>query len=288
MRGQIIKVISNDYTVKLDNNDKIVCKPRGVFRNIKITPFAGDYVEVDLDKKIISKILDRKNTLNRPPVCNIDIAMVVVSTIKPDFSTNLLDKMINIIEFNNIKPIIVITKSDLFIDDNIKNIISYYKEIGYEVFYNYEIEDILNAISNKTIILTGQTGVGKSSLLNRMDSSLDLKTDEISKALGRGKHTTRAIEFYELNNTLIADTPGFSSLSFIDMTKEDIRDNFIEFNSYRDKCKYRDCMHIKEDDCYVKTLVEDNKILKDRYDNYISFIKEKENESVSFNTKRKE
>ena len=174
MNGQIIKVISNDYTIKLDNNEKVICKPRGVFRNQNITPLAGDYCFVDLEKGVIDKILPRKNELNRPPVSNIDIAIVVVSTIKPDFSMNLLDKMINIIEFNNIEPVIVITKKDLYFDEDIESKISYFKNIGYKVFINNEVEEITNYIQNKTVILTGQTGVGKSSLLNRLDSSLDL------------------------------------------------------------------------------------------------------------------
>ena len=287
MNGQIIKVISNDYTIKLENKEKIVCKPRGVFRIQNITPLAGDYVKVDMDKKVIDKVYDRKNMLYRPPVSNIDIAIVVISTIKPEFSINLLDKMINIIEFNNIEPVIVITKSDLYIDDKIKEYISYYKKIGYKVFYNTEIDLIKEYIEEKTIILTGQTGVGKSSLLNKIDKNLNLKTDEISISLGRGKHTTRAITFYEIENVLIADTPGFSSLSFENMTKEDIRDNFIEFNKYRDNCKYRDCMHIKENDCYIKELVNSNEINIDRYNDYLDFVKEKENEGISFNTKGK-
>ncbi len=287
MNGQIIKVISNDYTVKLDNNEKIVCKPRGVFRNRNITPLAGDFVKVNYENKIIEDILPRKNELKRPPVSNIDIAIVVVSTVNPDFGINLLDKMINIIEFNNIEPVIVITKSDLSLTDKIKEYISYFKEIGYKVFFNTELDDIKGYIKNKTVILTGQTGVGKSSLLNKLDSSLNLKTDEISKALGRGKHTTRAVEFYEIGSSYLADTPGFSSLNFEGMTKEDIRDNFKEFNEYRNNCKYSDCMHIKEDDCYIKNLVEQGKINKDRYDDYLGFIKEKENESISFNIKGK-
>lgn len=287
MNGQIIKVISNDYSVKLDNNEKIVCKPRGVFRNRNITPLAGDFVKVNYENKIIEDILPRKNELKRPPVSNIDIAIVVVSTVNPDFGINLLDKMINIIEFNNIEPVIVITKSDLSLTDKIKEYISYFKEIGYKVFFNTELDNIKEYIKNKTVILTGQTGVGKSSLLNKLDSSLNLKTDEISKALGRGKHTTRAVEFYEIGSSYLADTPGFSSLNFEGMTKEDIRDNFKEFNEYRNNCKYSDCMHIKEDDCYIKNLVEQGKINKDRYDDYLGFIKEKENESISFNIKGK-
>jgi len=285
MKGQIIKVISNDYTVKVDDK-KIVCKARGVFRNKNITPLAGDYCLFDEENKIITDILDRKNELKRPPVSNIDYGVIVTSTKEPDFSNVLLDKMITLIEYNNIKPIICITKSDLYISDKIKENIEYYKKIGYKVFYNYETKELLDYIKNKTVILTGQSGAGKSSLLNRLDSSLNLKTDQISIALGRGKHTTRAIEFYEINDTLIADTPGFSSLNFDDLTKEDIRDNFIEFNKYRNECLYSDCMHIKEDNCYIKELVG-KEILEERYNDYLSFIKEKENGSIGFNIKRK-
>ncbi len=284
MRGKIVKVISNDYTV-LVGNEKHICKARGVFRNKKITPLAGDNVEID-ENNIITAIYKRKNRLNRPPVSNIDIAIIVVSTKDPDFSSLLLNKMITIIEYNNIKPLIVISKSDLYIDDTIRNIISYYKRIGYTVLYNYEINELKEAIKDKYVILTGQTGSGKSSLLNKIDPNLNLKTDEISKALGRGKHTTRAIEFYEIEDLMIADTPGFSSLSFTDMTKEEIRDNFIEFEKYRNYCKYSDCMHIKEDECYIKQMVKDNEINEQRYNDYVEFIKEKENEGISFNSKK--
>ena len=284
MRGKIVKVISNDYTVLVDNK-KYVCKARGVFRNQKITPLAGDNVEID-ENNIITAIYKRKNKLNRPPVSNIDIAVIVVSTKDPDFSSLLLNKMINIIEFNNITPLIVISKSDLYMDDTIRNIISYYKRIGYTVLLNTEIEELKEAIKDKYVILTGQTGSGKSSLLNSIDPNLNLKTDEISKALGRGKHTTRAIEFYQIDNLMIADTPGFSSLDFKNMTKEDIRDNFIEFEKFRNYCKYSDCMHIKEDDCYIKQMVKDNEINEQRYNDYVEFIKEKENEGISFNSKK--
>ena len=262
MNGKIIKIISNDYTVKLNNNEIITVKARGVFRNKNITPLVGDNVKVDINKKIIDEISLRKNELIRPPVSNIDQAIIVTSCIRPDFSSNLLDKMLNIIEFNSIKPIIVITKYDFFDDKNyIDNIIKYYKSIGYEKYINNEIDKIKKIFNGKVSILTGQTGVGKSTLINKI-GNMNLDTNEISEALGRGKHTTRHVELYELLDGLIADTPGFSSLSFIDMTKEDIRDNFIEFNEYKDKCKYRDCMHINEDVCEIKNKVKENIILK--------------------------
>lgn len=276
MVGRIIRIVSNDYTVKC--NDKLyVCKARGVFRNQNITPLAGDIVEIDNEKNVINKILERKNSLIRPPMSNIDNALIVTSSTNPDFNSNLLDKMIDIIEYNNIKPIICITKTDLLTNkDEINQVIDYYKKIGYEVYLNTEIDNIKKIFKDKLTIFTGQTGVGKSTLINKLDKNLELKTGEISKALGRGKHTTREITLYEMYDGLVADTPGFSSLDFIDMSKEDIRDNFIEFDKYRDDCKYRDCMHINEDECAVKNAVDNNEILLSRYENYIKFINNKE------------
>lgn len=276
MIGRIIKIVSNDYTVKCEDGNTYICKARGVFRNKKITPLVGDFVKITKEKNLIEEIMKRKNELIRPPVSNIDIALVVTSAKEPDFSSNLLDKMIDIIEFNNIMPVICISKYDLL--DNTKEmdeIIAYYKKIGYKVFINTQIEDIKNIFKDNVTILTGQTGVGKSSLINKLEKSMDLKTGEISKALGRGKHTTRHTELFELFDGYVADTPGFSSLNFIGMNKEDIRDNFIEFNEYKDKCKYRDCMHVNEDDCEIKRRVSNNEILKSRYDNYVKFILEK-------------
>ena len=276
MIGRIIKIVSNDYTVKCEDGNTYICKARGVFRNKKITPLVGDFVKITKEKKLIEEIMKRKNELIRPPVSNIDIALVVTSAKEPDFSSNLLDKMIDIIEFNNIMPVICISKYDLL--DNTKEmdeIVEYYKKIGYKVFINTQIEDIKKIFKDNVTILTGQTGVGKSSLINRLEKSMDLKTGEISKALGRGKHTTRHTELFELFDGYVADTPGFSSLNFIGMNKEDIRDNFIEFNEYKDKCKYRDCMHVNEDDCEIKRRVSNNEILKSRYDNYVKFILEK-------------
>lgn len=276
MIGRIIKNISNDYTVQLEEK-KVICKPRGVFRNKKITPLVGDIVEVD--NNIINKIFERKNELIRPPLSNIDNALIVTSLTNPELNLNLLDKMINIIEFNNIKPILIFTKKDL-LDKKEKydNIINYYKKIGYEVYLNTELNKIKKIFKNKITILTGQTGVGKSTLLNNLDNNLKLNTNEISKALGRGKHTTRHIELYEIYNGLVADTPGFSSLNFIDMTKEDIRDNFIEFEQYKDKCKYKDCFHINEEDCNIKNNIKN--ILDSRYENYKKFIEIKKGEKA--------
>lgn len=272
MTGRVIKLISNTWTVNL-NNQYIDCKSVGKFRHLNISPLVGDMVEVDEENSIITNILPRKNELVRPPISNIDQAIIITSCIEPSFSSNLLDKMLVVIEYNNIKPVICFTKYDLLKDTTeIDEIINYYKEIGYNVFINNELDKIKSILNGKISVLTGQTGVGKSSLLNSLKLDLNLPTGEISKALGRGRHTTRHVELLEIADGLVADTPGFSSLDFIGMNKDDIKDNFIEFYNNEDKCRYQDCHHIKEEGCYIKKLVSDQVIRKTRYDNYVKFI----------------
>lgn len=276
MKGRIIKLISNDYTV-LTQTGSFVCKARGNFRNQKITPKVGDLVEFDEQNNYILKVLPRKNELYRPPVSNIDQVLVVTSVKHPNFSTNLLDKLLTIIEFNNMKAVICFTKLDLLTEvERVKmdSYIAYYQKIGYEVCLNTQTDKITSLFENKITVFTGQSGAGKSTLLNRIDPTLNLETNEISLALGRGKHTTRHVELLPLLEGLVADTPGFSSLSFFDMSPFDIRDSFKDFNLYRDRCKYKDCLHHKEDDCYIKKMVAEGSILQERYENYIKFISE--------------
>lgn len=270
--GRVIKLISNKWTVEVDKT-YYECSSVGKFRYQKISPLVGDLVEIDKDEKIIKKILPRTNELIRPPIANINQAIILVSCKEPNFSSNLLDKMIVVIEYNNVKPVICFTKYDLLDDTSeIDEIINYYRKIGYEVYINNELLDIKRVLKGKLSVLTGQTGVGKSSLLNSLKKDLNLATGEISKALGRGRHTTRHVELLEIEDGLVADTPGFSSLDFIGMNKNDIKDNFIEFYENQDKCKYKDCVHIKEDGCYIKELVDDGKIRNTRYENYKKFI----------------
>lgn len=274
MEGIIIKNQSNDYTVRTQNGIYI-CKPRGKFRNEKIIPLVGDTVVIDDINKYLLEIKPRKNSLIRPPIANIDVALIAVSVKEPNFDSNLLDKLLTIISFNNIKPIICLTKLDLLNEEEtkeIKKIMTYYKDIGYTVVENTNVKEIKKIIKNKKVVIAGQSGAGKSSLLNRLDKNLSLETNEISKALGRGKHTTRCTTLYDVDGALIADTPGFSSIDFREMTKMDIRDNMKEMFDNLEYCKYRDCMHIKEDACYVKKLLEEGKILPSRYNNYKSFI----------------
>ncbi len=272
MKGKIIKNISNDYTI-ISNNNMYICKPRGKFRNDSIKPLVGDIVTFDEINKYILKIEKRKNELIRPSIANIDTAVIVTSVKKPDFDTYLLDKTLTIISYNNIEPIIYFTKLDLLNNEEKKEInkyIKYYKDIGYTVASNPT--ELMTNIKNKTVVFTGQSGAGKSTLLNKLNPTLSLKTDEISNYLGRGKHTTRHTELYNIENTYIADTPGFSKIDFNGMTKIDIRDNMKEMFNNLEYCKYSDCMHINEDGCKVINLVNNNIIIQSRYNNYKSFI----------------
>lgn len=273
MTGRIIKNISNDYTIESDNK-LYICKPCGKLRMKNITPLVGDFVEFDEKNNYLLNILPRKNELIRPSIANVDYGVIVQSVKDPDLDLVLLDKSLTIISYNNITPIIYFSKLDLLNNEELEKIntyISYYQQIGYLV--STTPVDLLSIIKEKTVVLTGQSGAGKSTLLNTIDPNLNLKTAEISYALGRGKHTTRHTELFHTHNTFIADTPGFSKIDFIGMSNIAIRDNMKEMFDNLEYCKYQDCMHISEDGCHVIELVNNNKILKSRYQNYLNFIK---------------
>ena len=275
MKGQIIKIVSDLHIVSY-NGKNYDCKCRGKFRKDKIIPKVGDYVIFDTNKKVIEEILPRNNVFQRPSVANIDQAFLITSLRLPDFSFNLLDKLIVLMELHNVEPIICITKRDLLSNEELQEIdksLEYYKKIGYKVIYNTQLDEIKRLLKNKTSVFTGQTGAGKSTLLNKLNPNWKLETGEVSTALGRGRHTTIVVELFSINDGKVLDTPGFSSLDFIEFTKEDIRDAFIEFKKF--PCIYKDCMHTNEGECKVKMAVNNNNILKSRYENYLKFIERK-------------
>lgn len=272
--GKIVKILSNLYTVNADNK-LYECRARGKFRFDKISPLVGDIVDFDEKEKYITKIHERINFLNRPQISNVDIALIVTSVKKPDLSLNLLDKLILVIKHNNIEPVICVTKLDLvsFFNKGVyKKIFKYYEKIGIKVFYNTDLSSLKKYLQNKTVVLTGQTGSGKSSLLNKLNKDLNLDTNPISEALGRGVHTTRHTEIHEISNIYFADTPGFSSINLDGIDKENIIIGFPEFSEY--SCDFKDCKHIDEKSCRVKDAVNSKKILKSRYEDYKLFMKE--------------
>ncbi|MFD1849101.1 ribosome small subunit-dependent GTPase A [Oceanobacillus bengalensis] len=282
--GMIIKALSGFYYVK--SEDKVYqCRGRGVFRNQNITPLVGDYVEFDKSGQgegYIMKIKSRTNELVRPPIANINQAILVSSAHSPSFSPNLLDRFLVLIEAKHVDPVIFITKVDKLNDSErleIENYKKVYETIGYRVELlstkdpNY-FPDIKEYFTGNVTVIAGQSGVGKSSLINALDPSLLLDTAEISKSLGRGKHTTRHVELVELNGGLVADTPGFSSLDFSEIEAEDLADCFPEMRERKSSCKFRGCLHHKEPKCAVKDAVANEEIEHFRYEHYVNFLEE--------------
>lgn len=285
--GKIIKALSGFYYV-LCGNEVYECRGRGVFRKDNITPLVGDEVVFQIEndtKGYIMEIKDRKNELVRPPVANVDQAILVFSVTEPEFSTTLLDRFLVVIEYNGIEPIICLTKLDLASDEEKRKVAQYvenYRKAGYPVMMTSAetgegINELLTYIDGKISVFAGQSGVGKSSLLNALRPELDLKTGEISSHLGRGRHTTRHVELIQIGNGLVADTPGFSSLDFNDIEVEDLNDCFPEIQRISENCRFRGCLHLSEPKCAVKESVEKNEIPSYRYEHYKEFIEEIKN-----------
>ncbi|WP_153986787.1 ribosome small subunit-dependent GTPase A [Metamycoplasma hominis] len=275
IEGKIVKSIAGFYDIK-SFEDKQIYRVRGggKLRLLDIVPIVGDNVLFKKDE-FIYQILGRKNFFIRPKIANVDQAIVVMSLVEPEFSSLLVDKFLIIIESKNVKPIIVLTKKDLTSDSKI----AFYKDQGYEVFeINYEtgqgFEGLGEIFKHKTSFFVGQTGVGKTTLINYL-AKTNFETQAISKALNRGKHTTREVSLIDFNGGEIIDTPGFSSIEF-DLTIEELPIAFKSFREAASKCKFRtSCKHYLEsvEDCEVKKLVLQGKIKQERYNNYISFLK---------------
>lgn len=272
MVGQIIKIISDTHVVSSEKG-VINCKCRGIFRHNMIVPLVGDFVEFDSEKKVIEKVLPRRNEFRRPAVSNIDQAFLITSLKSPDFSLDLLDKLLVVMEVHHTKSIICLTKEDLLTEKDRKELsplLAYYEKIGYAVITNQDIEKIKALLDHHTTVFTGQTGAGKSTLLNKLNPTWNLETGEISKALGRGRHTTRVVELFQMGAGKVLDTPGFSALDFKDYSSEQLKDAFVEFSSF--PCPFRDCSHTKEKECAVKKAVTEGKILESRYQSYLKLL----------------
>ena len=275
--GIIIKCLGGLYTV--ESPDSIYeCKARGVFRNRGISPCVGD--RVNIENGVISEILPRKNCIIRPPLANLDQLIFVVSTCSPAPNYLILDKFIAIAEFKGITPVVVITKTDLGDSSEIHKI---YSSIGIDVLevdYNNEatVEAVRKLLAGKISAFTGNSGAGKSTLLNAVDPSLNIPTAEISKKLGRGRHTTRHAELYKLaGGGYIADTPGFSTFDtnrYDIIRKDELADCFREMRGITDECQFRDCSHTCEKGCAVLEAVESGKITKSRHESYCAMYEE--------------
>lgn len=282
LNGTIIKGIGGFYYVEAA--DEIYeCKARGVFRKEKLSPLVGDKVTISINENAentIYEIMPRKNALTRPPVVNIDNLIIVVSTVEPKPSTLVIDKLIAVAEHKNIEPIIVITKSDLA---SAQEIFDIYTLAGFKtIIVSNEtkdgVDEVKVVLKDKISALTGNSGVGKTSLLNNLDETLALKTAQISKKLGRGRHTTRQAELYRVCDGFVVDTPGFSSFE-IDKSdiilKDELAYCFRDFSDYIEKCKfYPSCTHTADKGCAVVKAVNEGKISKSRHNSYVQLYNE--------------
>lgn len=287
--GKIIKALSGFYYVKNREDGEIYqCRGRGVFRKKKIIPLVGDHVEFQKENGREGYILDigeRKNELVRPPIANVDQAVLVFSAKEPDFHTLLLDRFLVPIEKNLIRPLILITKCDLLgaeEKERLHGTLEVYRQIGYPVIFSSAkagegTDALLSALKGNITVFCGQSGVGKTSILNRLDPALDLKTNEISTHLGRGKHTTRHVELLPVGGGLVADTPGFSSLDFTGVELSELGDYFPEISEKSAGCKFRGCLHENEPHCAVKAALAEGEIASFRYSHYIQFLQEIKN-----------
>jgi len=281
-QGKIIKLIGGLYTVVGSDGIRHELRPLGIFRHHHESPKVGD--DVKFDAESIKELLPRRNEMIRPAVANVDFILVVNSCKQPDFSFLLLDRFLALIEQAGIPPIIIVSKIDLMSESELaelKHKLAYYEEF-YPVFYTTSqtitgADEIKALIAGKIVVLSGQTGAGKSSMLNTIDPRLHLETDEISQALGRGKHTTRHVELWNLCDGWIADTPGFSKLDFLGFDAKTFNCLYPDFVKNRDECRFNGCTHTNEPGCRIKTLVKEGNILPERYDNYLRLYEEIKN-----------
>ena len=280
LEGIIIKSIAGFCYVEA--GDKVYeCKPRGSFRKSGISPSAGDRVEISIngEKGVIEKIFERKNFLIRPPISNLDKLFIVSSAVVPSVNPLLIDRMTAICEHIGVEPVLVFNKADLGDFGDLPDI---YKKIGYKVFVvsaetGKGVEQIKGELKSSLSAFCGNSGVGKSSLLNKLLDGVSLTTGVVSEKLGRGKHTTRTVELFKVLGGYVADTPGFSTLELIDFDlndKDELKFCFPEFSEYFGNCKFSSCTHVNEPGCAVLDAVERGVIAKTRIESYASMYED--------------
>ncbi len=294
MRGKIIKGIAGFYYVQTKNGI-YECKAKGNFRNKKLKPLVGDDVEItvlkEADKKgNVEEILKRKNSLIRPAVANVDQALVIFAAAKPAPNLNLLDRFLVMMEQNEIPVVLVFNKKDVAEQEELSALAACYESCGYRVLLvsallEEGIPELKEILKGKTTTVAGPSGVGKSSIINLLQSGVCMETGSISEKIERGKHTTRHSELIAIEeDTYIFDTPGFSSLYVMDMEKEELKSYFPEFAPYEGGCRFLGCVHLNEPSCLVKEALAEGKIGRSRYENYqllYEELKEKEKRKYS-------
>ncbi len=277
--GKVIKLIGGKYDVMDASGNVQTVVPRGVLRHQGVSPKVGD--RVTFDESQIIDVLKRTNDFLRPPIANVDQVLIITSTVDPDFSTYLLDRFLVVAEDSDVSARIVLNKTDLVDEktlDSIRSTLSYY-ENHYPVHFvsihdDHSLATLKRVFKDQESVLAGQSGAGKSSILNALDPSLTLRTGEISKALGRGRHTTRHVELLRLEGGLVADTPGFSKLSLEGIDSVRLKECYADFEKFAGACKFRQCLHVNEPGCAVKEAVSEGNIPKHRYETYLRIHEE--------------
>ena len=285
INGKIIKGIGGFYYVDTEKG-LYECRARGIFRKNKITPLVGDRVSISVvdeenKKGVVEEIEKRDTELVRPPIANVDKALIVFAIKNPAPNLSLLDRFIVLAEKENLEIVIVFTKVDLDANGELlEELKSIYEVSGYKVIpvsnkLKLNIDKIKEELKENTVVFAGPSGVGKSSLLNEVDKNFELKTGEVSDKIKRGKHTTRHAELLKLEcGGMVADTPGFSSLTLDDIDESELKEYFIEFDKH-DDCRFGSrCIHENEPSCAVKEAVENGDISKKRYESYIQLLNE--------------
>ena len=285
MQGKIVKGIAGFYYVHVVESGVYECKAKGIFRKDGVKPLVGDNVEIEiLDEKDmegnITQILPRKNELIRPAVANIDQALVVFAVTKPKPHFNLLDRFLVMMESREVPVILCFNKTDIAEDPEIAELKDIYEGCGYPLLFTsakqeQNIEELKTVLQGKTTAIAGPSGVGKSSLINLLQSGVKMETGRISAKIERGRHTTRHSELIVLGeDSYIMDTPGFSSLYISDIDKESLKYCFPEFASCEGHCRFNGCDHVHEPGCAVKQAVEEGKIHNSRYEDYLTLYQE--------------
>lgn len=285
MIGKIMKGIAGFYYVGVAESGVYECKAKGIFRKDKIKPLVGDDVEIEVlneEEKLgnIVKILPRRSELIRPAVANIDQALVIFAAREPKPNLSLLDRFLVIMEKQDVPVIICFNKQDLCDEEEVGRLKEIYEACGYPVVLasakqGEGIEEIKSQLRGKTTTVAGPSGVGKSSLTNLLQNEVQMETGEISKKLGRGRHTTRHSQIIQIEeDTWLYDTPGFTSFYVEEIEKEELRFYFREFSKYEGTCRFQGCTHTHEPGCMVKNALEEGKISKERYENYLELYGE--------------
>lgn len=279
IEGRIITIISNLFYVEIANNQIVECTSRGVFKNKDIKPVVGDIVKIDNENNSIVEVLNRSSYIKRPKIANVTKLIFVVSAKKPKPDLLMLDKQLAFAEFLKIEPIIIINKIDLD-NDMAEEIEEIYSNIGYKVIktnakdLNENIEEVKDILNNNISVFSGNSGVGKSTLINGIFDEVLTKEGEVSHKNKKGKNTTTSTRLYKIKkDTYIADTPGFSTFDVYEIEYRELYKYFKEFNQYENKCEYLDCTHIKEENCAIKNNVKSD-ISESRYNNYKKIYEE--------------